>query len=138
MIRGRRRPESLPQPPRPAGRVLDARLHLLDRQVLDVDGLPVATVDDLELDGPDVGEAVDPDRPPYVTALLSGSVLLTRIFGGRPPRDRWVRTPWSVVSEIGVVVSLAVRGENLDATWTERWVRDRIIGRMPGGRHAPQ
>jgi len=133
----RRRTESLPVPPRPAGRVLDARLHLLDRQVLDADGVPVATVDDVELAGAEVGEPVDPDHPPVVAALLSGSVLLTRIFGGRPPRHRWVRTPWSDVSEIGVVVSLAVRGENLDATWTERWVRDRIVGRIPGGRHAP-
>ena len=30
-------------------RVVDARLHLLSRQVLDVDGEPVTTVDDLEL-----------------------------------------------------------------------------------------
>ncbi len=32
-------------PDRPlAGRVLDARLHLLDRQVLDADGVPVTTL----------------------------------------------------------------------------------------------
>lgn len=138
MNRGRRRSEHLPQPPRPAGRVLDARLHLLDRQMLDADGVPVATVDDIELTGAEVGEPVDRDHLPTITALLSGSVLLTRIFGGRPPVDRWVRTPWSDVGEIGIVVSLAVRGEHLDATWTERWVRDHIVGRIPGGRHAPQ
>ena len=134
----RRRTESLESPPRPAGRVLDARLHLLDRQVLDADGVPVATVDDLELTGAEAGEPIDPTRPPAVAALLHGSVLLTRIFGGRPPEDRWVRTPWADVSDIGIVVSLAVRGENLDATWTERWVRNHIIGRIPGGRHAPE
>ena len=38
-----------PMPDYP-GRVLDARLHLLDRQVLDRDGVPVSTVDDLELE----------------------------------------------------------------------------------------
>ena len=32
-----------------AGRILDAEVHLLDRQVLDKDGMPVTTVDDLEL-----------------------------------------------------------------------------------------
>ena len=37
---------SLPPDEHPPGLVLDARLHLLDRQVLDVDGVPVCTVDD--------------------------------------------------------------------------------------------
>lgn len=133
----RRRSERLEEPPRPAGRVLDARLHLLDRQVLDVDGVPVATVDDLELAGAELGDTPDAEHPPVVTAIISGPVLLTRIFGGRPPRHRLVRTPWSDVEDIGIVVSLAVRGEGLDATWTERWVRNHLIARIPGGRHAP-
>ena len=30
-----------------AGRLLDAQLHLLDRQVIDVHGAPVTVVDDL-------------------------------------------------------------------------------------------
>ena len=39
-----------PDAPRPRGRLLDARLHLLDRQLLDDDGSrPVGIVDDLEL-----------------------------------------------------------------------------------------
>ena len=33
------------------GRVLDARVHLLDRQILNADGDPVGTVDDVEFDG---------------------------------------------------------------------------------------
>ena len=41
-------------------RRLDAQLHLLDRQMLDADGVPVSTVDDVELDGVDVGRR---DRP---------------------------------------------------------------------------
>ena len=43
----------------------------------------------------------------------------------------------ALVSEIGVVIKLAIRGETTDLTWTERWVRDHIIGRIPGGRHDP-
>ncbi len=134
----RRRPvERLPAPPRPPGQVLDARLHLLDRQVLDVDGVPVTTVDDLEVDG--VERTRDKEtEPPHLTALLTGPVLATRIFGGRPPRNRWVRVPWSDVSEAGVVISLGVPGEGLEATWEERWVRDHIIRRIPGGAHAPE
>ena len=46
----------MPRDPRtPSGRVLDAHLHLLDRQVLDRDGTPVTTVDDVELDGIELG-----------------------------------------------------------------------------------
>ena len=43
-----------------AGRLLDAQLHLLDRQVIDVHGAPVTVVDDLELS--DV--VLDEDLPP--------------------------------------------------------------------------
>ena len=41
--------------PAVAGQTLDAQLHLLDRQVLDSDGVPVTTVDDLELGAPRAG-----------------------------------------------------------------------------------
>lgn len=113
-----------PEPPQP-GRVLDARLHLLDRQVLDADGVPVCTLDDLELD--DDGPTVT------ISALLSGPVLGTRIFGGRPPTSRWYRLPWHDVADIGTAVHLGVRGSGRDVTWLERWTRDHIVARIPGG-----
>jgi hypothetical protein len=122
-----------------SGRLLDAHLHLLDRQVVDVHGIPITAVDDLELSDVPIREDLPPDQPaPTVIALLSGPVLGTRMFGGRPPQSRLHRTPWGVVYEIGVAIRLSVGGETLDVTWTERWVRDRIIGRIPGGRHAAQ
>ena len=118
---------------------LDAQLHLLDRQVLDVAGVPIAVVDDLELADIPVGEDLPVGTPPpVITALLSGPVLGTRIFGGRPPESRLHRTPWTAVSDVGVVISLAIRGETTDLTWTERWVRDHVIARIPGGRHDPE
>ena len=120
------------------GRWLDAQLHLLDRQVIDVHGIPITTVDDLELSDVPHAEEIPPGTPaPVITALLSGPVLGTRIFGGRPPSSRLLRTPWDAVFEVGVIITLAVGGETLDVTWTERWVRDHIIGRIPGGRHDP-
>ncbi|MBT0994501.1 hypothetical protein KIN34_09400 [Cellulomonas sp. DKR-3] len=125
--------EQLPVPPRPAGRVLDARLHLLDRQLVDVDEVPVATVDDVELAPPFEGS---PDL--VATNLLSGPVLATRIFGGRPPRDRWHRVRWAHVTDVGTVLRLGVHGEGLDVLWVERWLRDHVIGRIPGGRHDPE
>ena len=121
-----------------SGRLLDAQLHLLDRQVIDVHGVPITTVDDLELSDVPYGEEIPPETPaPVITALLSGPVLATRIFGGRPPSSRLQRTPWEAVYEVGVTITLAIGGETLDVTWTESWVRDHIIGRIPGGRHDP-
>jgi hypothetical protein len=121
-----------------SGRLLDSRLHLLDRQVIDVHGVPITTVDDLELSDVPYGEELPPGTPPpAITALLSGPVLATRIFGGRPPSSRLCRTPWDAVFDVGVTITLAVGGETLDVTWTERWVRDQIIARIPGGRHDP-
>ena len=128
---------SLPPDERHAGRVLDARLHLLDRQVLDVDGVPVCTVDDLEVHGVDGDDHPDGSQTAVVTAVLSGAVLTTRIFGGRPPASRWARIRWAQVVDLGTTVTLGVHGDELDVTWPERWVRDRVIGRLPGGRHAP-
>ena len=125
-----------PDPPQP-GRVLDARLHLLDRQLLDVDDVPVTTIDDLEVLGPDG----DPDPiggSAVLTSLLTGPVLGTRLFGGRPPSSRLERIAWTHVADVGTAVRLGIRGEELDATWVERWVRDHVIGRIPGGHHDPE
>lgn len=120
-------------------RYLDAHLHLLDRQVLDVHGVPVAVVDDLELSEISAGQEIPPDTPPpVITALLSGPALATRIFGGRPPESRMMRTPWVAIREIGVVIKLSVGRDTQDLSWTERWVRDHVIGRIPGGHHTPK
>ncbi|MFD2796155.1 hypothetical protein ACFS27_21520 [Promicromonospora vindobonensis] len=130
----------LPEPPQ-AGRVLDVRLHLLDRQVLDVDDTPVCTLDDLELDavaGTEEDGPVDGSVPLVITALLTGPVLGTRVFGGRPPASRWHRLSWSHVTDIGSAVHLGVSGSRFDATWLDRWVRNHIVGRIPGGDHDPE
>lgn len=126
-----------PEPPPPyPGRVFDARLHLLDRQVLDRNGVPVTTVDDLEIEDPQGG------RPgahqPRLLALLDGSSLLTRIFGGRPPSSRLLRIRLDTVTKIGIVLELSTEGKDMDVGWTERWLRDRIFRHIPGGRHDPE
>ena len=126
-------------PPHPLGQVLDAHLHVLDRQVLDRDGVPVTTADDLELDGIELGRPIEPGAPPpFVSAILTGPDLATRIFGGRPPVSRRIVIPWRLVTDVGTTIRLRVSGDSLDATWVERWVSDHIIGRIPGGRHDPE
>lgn len=132
--------QKLEDPPDPGGRIVDAQLNLLDRQVLDKDDTPVAVVDDLEFsDLPEPEEKIRPGTPPpVITALLSGAVLATRIFGGRPPASRLHRIPWELVKDVETVIRLVVKGDTLDVTWIEWWLRDRIIRRIPGGSHDPE
>ena len=76
-----------PQRNRLEGRWLDAALHLLDRQVLDVDGRMVCNVDDLELTESAGGELA-------VTGLLVGPAALWPRFSGRLGRrlrEAWFR-----------------------------------------------
>ncbi|MGW8565001.1 hypothetical protein [Isoptericola sp. NPDC055881] len=118
-------------------RLVDARLHLLSRQVLDDDGEPVLTVDDLELAGPD-GGPVEAGQEAHVAAILVGSALAARLFGGRVPASRLPRIAWDDVGHVGTAVELTVSSDRLDADWVEHWLRDRLIGRIPGGRHDPE
>jgi hypothetical protein len=118
---------------------LDARLHLLDRQLVDDDDNPVGIVDDLELDGVEPDTDIEPSAAaPKVTALLSGHVLATRILGGTPPRSRLQEIPWELVASARVTVKLKPTDMSFDVQWTEHWLRDHIVAHIPGGRHAAE
>lgn len=118
---------------------MDVRLHLLDRQMRDVDDRTIGVVDDVELSDVPFDEPLDPNADaPTITNLLTGPVLGTRIFGGRPPESRWHRISWDDVSGVDVVVELGVDGEELSLMWVEQWMRDHIFARIPGGRDDPQ
>jgi hypothetical protein len=100
------------------GRLVDARLHLLDRQLLNEHDDPVGIVDDLELSGVELDRDVaDGSQAPQVTALLSGRVVATRILGGAPPRSLMQQIPWKLVDAVGhrvgtvVDVRLSISGD---------------------------
>jgi hypothetical protein len=121
------------------GRLLDARLHLLDRQLVDDRDDPVGIVDDLELSGLEPDHDIpEGSSAPQVTALLSGRVMATRILGLGPPRSLLQEIPWSLVESVGVVVKLQPNDLSLDSNWMEQWLRDHIIKHIPGGRHAAE
>jgi hypothetical protein len=127
-----------------AGRVIDAGLHLLDRQLVDVDGRLCGKVDDLELEVPDDGSL------PIVVAVLTGpGVLATRvrgrILGGIGRLHEWVargvgggpsRIPFALVQNVDHHLTLAVTVADLDAQGEERWLRDHVITKLPGAGHA--
>lgn len=126
------RNNTFPDAPVPARtRLLDARLHLLDRQLV-ADGDPVGIVDDVE-----IGES-SVEAPPQVTAILTGHVVATRIFGGKPPRSQLQSLPWRAVAKVGIVVELHNGSGSFENLWVERWLRDNVIARIPGGCHAAE
>src|SRR5919108_2098864 len=109
-----------------AGRIVEAGLHLLDRQLIDKDGRLAGKVDDLELELPEGG------GPPVVTAILCGPGALSRRVGGR--LGAWLeavanrlregddrhpaRVSFGVVKRIGSAVDLSVAKAELE---TDRW-----------------
>ena len=129
-----------------SGRILEAGLHLLDRQLIDSNGRLAGKVDDLELEVPDGG------GPPVVTAILSGPGALSRRIGGR--LGAWLeavanrlrdgdnphpaRVSFGVVKRIDSAVDLSVPKDQLETDRLEAWTRDHLIGHVPGAGNAPE
>src|SRR5205823_12906992 len=76
----------------PPGRIRDLGLELLDRQIVDRDGMLAGKVDDLELSFPEGGSG-----PPFVTAILAGPGALARRLGGR--LGWWVESTYARLAE---------------------------------------
>jgi sporulation protein YlmC with PRC-barrel domain len=115
---------------------------LLDRQIVDRDGIPVGKVDEVEL-------AVDDRGGPYLTTLLAGpQVLGPRIGGwlGRViTRVAWrlsihrtgpLRIPYQLVGGVDCVVQLTVCRDLLPEPELESWLREHLIARIPGSGRA--
>jgi sporulation protein YlmC with PRC-barrel domain len=128
------------------GKLIDAGLELLDRQVIDKDGKLSGKVDDLELAFPDAG------GPPYVSAILAGPGALSKRLGSfsgalmqelhhyvsPQHREGPARISFGVVKRIGTQIELEVAKRDLDVNAFEAWVRDKIISKIPGGKRAHQ
>ena len=127
-------------------RSVQLQLQLVDRQMVDRNGKLCGKVDDLELEVPDDGST------PYVSAILSGPAALAPRLGGRlggwvarvhrtlhPETEPGpVRIPWNWVADIGSHVTLAAQRDELGTNSTEAWLGEHVIGRIPGGRRAPE
>jgi sporulation protein YlmC with PRC-barrel domain len=121
------------------GRRLSAGLELLDRQLIDLDGMMAGKVDDLAIEFKDDG------APPVVTEILAGPGALARRIGGR--LGAWLasvdarlrggsRDPaaisFGVVARIDDHVTLTVSREEVATFLFEEWVRDHMIEKLPG------
>jgi|SRR5690349_6515596 sporulation protein YlmC with PRC-barrel domain len=107
---------------------------VLDQQVIDAEGRQMGKVDGIVLE-------LDDDGSARVSAVVvGGTTLLWRVHRGLA---RWAerkligeghaaRIPWSRVIKIGVDVKVDTDGERSPALYWERWIRDHLIGRIPG------
>jgi sporulation protein YlmC with PRC-barrel domain len=107
---------------------------MLDQQVIDVHDNLMGKVDGVVLE-------LRQGQPARVSAIvIGGTTALWRIH---PGLARWAerklggeghpaRIPWSRILKIGVDVKVDVDAARSPALRWERWVRDRIIRRIPG------
>lgn len=112
-------------------------LRLLDRRVVDADGEPVGRVDDLAF-------ACDTDGGPRLTSILMGPEALGARLGGvlgrivagagrlRPDGAAPPEVSIDDLDEVGPEVRLRGHRDELPFPRSEAWVREHIIGRIPG------
>ena len=107
-------------------REFGASFHLLDRQLVDPDGTLVGKIDDLELDvEPGV---IEPGAPrPRVLALFAG-------WGWHDP----ARIDMALIRDFGSDVKVLAHADELSTHDGERWLRDHVVRRIPGARHAAE
>jgi sporulation protein YlmC with PRC-barrel domain len=115
---------------------LDAGQSLLDRQVMDADGHLVCKVDDIELEER-AGEL-------HLTHILEGPGALGQRLG--EPFGRWLTAIWSRLSSrrdpgripmsdvvaIDSAVHVAEVPSGSGSQGFEQWMREHVVGRLPG------
>jgi sporulation protein YlmC with PRC-barrel domain len=111
---------------------------LLDQQVVDRKGELMGRVDGILLE-------LREGKPPRVAHLVIGGCTAARRVNSRlaawllrwrrrwgPKEDQPLKVPWSRVLKVGIDVKVDLDAESTPALAWEHWVRDRIIGRIPG------
>lgn len=111
---------------------------LLDKQLVDRNGEPLGRVDGIVM-------SYRADAPPRITHVELGAQTLARRLPGpfrrtvawlgrrlSPRASEPYRIEADRIVHLGRVVKIDIDGTRSAARETERWVRDHIIGRIPG------
>jgi sporulation protein YlmC with PRC-barrel domain len=117
---------------------VDVIRDVLDKPLLDANGHPVGRVDGI------VASWRPGEMPRLAYLEVSGTTLARRVHprlglvAGRLARrlspgggQAW-RIPWSAVRSVATAIHLSVDGKASPALAWERWLADRVIGRIPG------
>lgn len=117
--------------------IMDLLTDMIDREIVDPDGVPVGRVDDLEL-------RRRPDGRIEVAALLTGTSVLqsrlprwaarlinvfVRVSGGL---DEPRRIPLEAVTQVDTTVSITAAAAEAAESPAEDRIRRKVIGRIPG------
>ena len=127
-----------------AAKQLSLVRDVLDKQLFDRERNPVGRVDGIILA---LGSST---TPPHVTQIEVGITTLARRVHPRLAewcraigqkwglrRGRSVRIAWAKVESIEKELKLDLTGEHSELLVWERWVRDHVIRRIPGGAPRP-
>ncbi len=119
---------------------MDLIRDVLDNQLVDRNQRKMGKVDGIVVE-------LREEQPPRLTYLETGAATLARRV--HPRVQQWVaaleqwwgvktsdpyRIPWSKVRNIGINVEVDVEAEQTPALAYELWLRNHVIGRIPGGR----
>jgi hypothetical protein len=107
--------------------------EVLDQQVIDAHDRPMGRVDGIVLE-------LRPGEPARVAFLVvGGTTLLWRLHRGlaawaerKVGEGHLARIPWRQVVKIGLDVKVALEAERSPANRWERWIREHVVGRIPG------
>lgn len=117
---------------------MELGLEVLDQQVIDRHGELMGKVDGILLE-------LRAGRPPRVASLVIGGGTAARRIHPRwaewllrwrrrwgPRDDQPLVVPWSQVMKIGIDVQVDLDAKQSSAWAWENWLRDHVIGRIPG------
>jgi hypothetical protein len=119
--------------------MIDLVRDVLDTQVLDRRKRPMGKVDGIALE-------LRPGEPPRIAYLEIDAVVAWRRFGER--FARWARAlsrpwrrdeepyrfTWSQVRDVDIDIEIDADAEKTPAFALERWLREKFVNRMPGGK----
>jgi hypothetical protein len=119
---------------------MDLVRDVLDKQMVDRKQDPMGRADGIVL-------LVEDGRRPRVLYIEAGATVLARRLNARLGRwvcriaRRWglrrgrpTRLDWSKVQSTGIELKIDVDADPLPALAWEHWLREHIVGRLPGGK----
>ena len=114
---------------------------VLDQQIIDRDGHKAGKVDGIALE-------IRADAPPRIAYLDIGTNVLARRFSSRLERfvqrihrrvqgdgRKPFQIPWEKVDRLGISANVDCDCSEYSSFHLERWLRDRIITKIPGNAH---